>query len=500
MRPSLFFRLLGAFALIILVLGVIVAVSVNGATARQFRLYSNRTGQLLAAQLAPQLAGYYAQQGSWQGVEVVLARSSGTMGSGMMGPGMMSGSPMPEAANATGRNMWSMMGLRAILADAGGRVISDSAEQLAGQTLSAPVLTLGVPIQVDGQVVGTVLVAWSAVPAAESSAGTFLRDVNRSILLAVLAAALIALALGALLFFQLTAPIRRLTAAAHAISAGDLSQRVAVRSGDELGDLAGAFNMMAESLSAAEGQRRQMVADVAHELRTPLSVMQANLEAMQDGILPTDTEQLVSLHEETLLLSRLVADLRLLSLAEAGQLELELAEADLGELVRRAAERLRPAAEAKGVALEVEVAPELPQVRVDTDRFTQMIGNLVDNAVRFTTGGGRVAVAVGWGSRADQARGPTVSVTDTGIGIAPEDLPHVFDRFYRGDKSRARASGGSGLGLAIVKQLAEAHEARVWAESPILYSADGHGFGTRIVIMFGETREVATSPASRSMT
>jgi signal transduction histidine kinase len=242
---------------------------------------------------------------------------------------------------------------------------------------------------------------------------------------------------------------------------------------------------MAANLAASEEQRRQMVADIAHELRTPLSVMQANLEAMQDGVLPTDAEQLASLHEETLLLSRLVADLRLLSLAEAGQLELELTEADLGELASRAAERLRPAADARGVALAVEIAAGLPRVQVDADRFIQMIGNLVDNALRYTPPGGRIELAVRWSGEAGPTRRPIVAVTDTGGGIAPADLPHVFDRFYRGDKSRARASGGSGLGLAIVKQLVEAHGGQVWAESPVFQAADGQRYGSRFSITVG---------------
>jgi signal transduction histidine kinase len=228
-----------------------------------------------------------------------------------------------------------------------------------------------------------------------------------------------------------------------------------------------------------------MVADVAHELRTPLSVMQANLEAMQDGILPTDAEQLASLHEETLLLSRLVADLRLLSLAEAGQLKLELVDNDLGELVSRAAERLRPAAAAKGVDLTSQLTPDVPRAQVDADRFSQMVGNLVDNALRHTPSGGRIELTVGWADEAGRGgRRPFVAVTDTGSGIPPADLPYVFDRFYRGDKSRARASGGSGLGLAIVRQLAEAHRGEVLAESPVFHRSDGSGFGARIVMMF----------------
>jgi signal transduction histidine kinase len=483
MRSSLFFKLLGAFALVILALAVIVTVLVNRATAGQFRLYSDRNGQLWAAQLAPQLADYFAQRGSWQGSEAVLGGSGRMTGSGMgmIGSGGMG---MNGSGVAGASDMPAMMGLRVVLADTRGQVISDSADLLTGQTLPAAELATGTPIQVNGQTVGTLIGASLAAPVAASPAGAFLKDVNRSILLAVLAAGVIALALGALLFFHLTAPIRRLTAAAHAISAGDLSQRVAMRSRDELGELAGAFNKMAENLAAVEGQRRQMVADVAHELRTPLSVIQANVEAMQDGILPTDAEQLASLHEETLLLNRLVADLRLLSLAEAGQLKLELTESDLGELVSRAAERLRPTAEAKGVALVVEVTPDLPRVRVDADRFTQMIGNLVDNALCYTPALGRIVLAVGWRARSGKTRTPTVTVTDTGSGIAPADLPHVFDRFYRGDKSRARASGGSGLGLAIVRQLAESHQGKVWAESPVFHAPDGSGFGTRIVVIF----------------
>jgi len=481
MLRSFFFRLVGAFALVILALAVGVTLLASRATAGQFRLYTDRNGRLWAERLAPTLADYYARTRSWQGVEVLFQSSTSMMGGGMMGQGMGGqGAPSGMAGNW---DMWAMMGQRLIVADAAGRIVGDSAGGLAGKALSDGERVTGVPIILNGQRIGTVVVA-SAVAGTQTPTGEFLSAVNRSILLAALFAGILALTLGGVLFFQLTAPIRRLTAAAHAIAAGDLNQRVAVHSRDELGELAGAFNAMAANLAASEGQRRQLVADVAHELRTPLSVLQANLEAMQDGILPTDAEQLASLHEETLLLGRLVADLRLLSLAEAGQLKLELVQADLGDLVRRAAERLRPAATAKGVDLVTQITPDSPRVKLDIDRFTQMLGNLVDNALRYTPGGGRIVLAVGWGGEPGKAHRPTVTVTDTGSGIPPDDLPHVFDRFYRGDKSRARASGGSGLGLAIVRQLVEAHHGTVRAESPVFHAADGSGFGTRIVVMF----------------
>ena len=491
MPRSLLFRLVGAFSLVILAGALIVAVLVNRATAGQFRLYADRNGQLWAAQLAPQMADYYAQQGSWQGVEAVL-RGSGAMmtgpGMGMtLAPALRSGASAGVGSGATAApDMWAMMGLRVVVTDARGQVIGDSADLLTGQTLAAAQLAAGIPIRVNGQTVGTVIGASLAEPIAASPAGAFLREVNRSILLAVLAAGVVALALGALFFFQLTAPIRRLTAAAHAISAGDLSQRVTVRAGDELGELADAFNTMAANLAASEGQRRQMVADVAHELRTPLSVMQANLEAMQDGILPTDAEQLASLHEETLFLGRLVADLRLLSLAETGQLKLELVEADLGELVSKAVERMRPTAQAKGINLQTDLPPASP-VLADADRLNQVIGNLVDNALRYTPAGGAITIQVGL-TAPDRADTPLLSagrtlylvtVTDSGAGIPPADLPHVFDRFYRADKSRTRSSGGSGLGLAIVRYLVEAHGGRVWAESPMHQMTGDPGYGTR---------------------
>jgi signal transduction histidine kinase len=229
-----------------------------------------------------------------------------------------------------------------------------------------------------------------------------------------------------------------------------------------------------------------MVADVAHELRTPLSVMQANLEAMQDGILPLDAEQIASLHEETVLLSRLVADLRLLSLAEAGQLNLERAEADPEDLIRKATERLYRNAEERRVALNVETEAALPAVSVDQDRINQVVGNLVSNALRYTPAGGTVTVQakpdVNDASGLARLEVPAVlvSVTDTGTGIPAADLSHVFDRFYRADRSRTRASGGSGLGLAIVKHLVEAHGGRVWIESPVFYANEGQGYGTRV--------------------
>lgn len=385
----------------------------------------------------------------------------------------------------------SMMGHRVIVADATGRVVSDTTGQPVGATLNPEQLASGQPIQVSGQPAGTVLVgAEDTSPG--SPAGEFLQAMNHSILVAVAAAGAVALLLGAILFFQITAPLRKLKVAATAIAVGDLSQRVQVKSQDELGDLGHVFNHMAESLSRMEVQRRQMCADVAHELRTPLSVMQANLEAMQDGILPLDSEEIASLHEETLLLSRLVSDLHLLSLAEAGQLKLERVEVEPCELIQKSAERLIQNAQERGVEIQIEGLAAFPTIWADADRIRQVIGNLISNALRYTNSGGSVTVSVkelkkslaGKPSPAENTpRQPSellISVTDTGCGIPEADLPQIFERFYRADKSRSRTSGGSGLGLAIVKHIVEAHGGKVWAESPVWKADEKQGPGTRI--------------------
>ena len=203
-----------------------------------------------------------------------------------------------------------------------------------------------------------------------------------------------------------------------------------------------------------------MVADIAHELRTPLTVLQGNVEAMQDGLMPPDSAHLASLHQETLLLSRLVDDLRTLSLVEAGQLEFRPKSVNLKALSSQVMGSFAALLSAKHMDADLTGPDNLPEVKVDAERTAQVLRNLISNAIHYTPEGGKIAVRL-----TGDTHGVTVSVIDTGIGISPEDLPRVFDRFYRVDRSRTRSSGGSGLGLAIVKQLIEAQQGRVWAES-----------------------------------
>ena len=471
MIRSLWLKLMGAFLVIVLIGVGINTYLVSRSTQTQFSQYINQNGEAFARQLAPTLAQHYSRQGSWQGVESLLNNPWGVSmmndGMGMMGQedwgmwqgsnGMGMGSDMGMGPAA---NTWSMMGLRLLLADAQGVIIADSDAQDVGRTVSSIDRAAGVPILVGNEQVGTLLplISGTNVP---SAAGDFVSSVNHSTWLAGGIAALVALVLGSVLFFQIVSPIQRLTSAAQKISAGDLSQRIPTRSQDEIGALANSFNQMADSLAKHEELRRNLIADVAHELRTPLTVIQGNLEAMLDGVLPASPQEIATLRDETALLARLVSDLRLLSLAEAGQLKLERVEIDPAELITRAVEPFRLQAQSSQIELVLEIALNLPYISVDADRIAQVIRNLLSNALRHAPEGGRITVTCGKGT----PQGFLITVSDTGEGISPDDLPYVFDRFYRADKSRSRVSGGSGIGLAIVKQLVEAHGGRVRAES-----------------------------------
>jgi two-component system OmpR family sensor kinase/two-component system sensor histidine kinase BaeS len=340
-------------------------------------------------------------------------------------------------------------------------VVASKSGELLGERLPSSLLAQGVPLSLNGQAIGTLLNVRPADVVLDPQGQAFLRQVRASLAWAALLAAALSLVLGVAISRLLSAPLGRLTRAAQAVAGGDLSQRVDARGRDEIGELGSAFNDMTASLAAAETLRRNLMADVAHELRTPLSVVQGNLQAILDGVYPLEMAQVASLYDETRLLIRLVDDLHDLALAEAGQLRLERAPVDLAALARAAVDQFAPAAEAGGVALELTAAEGAPEIEGDAGRLAQVLRNLLSNALRHTPAGGRVTVRVepagGW------AR---LQVVDTGSGIAPEDLPHVFDRFYRSDKSRGRGGGGAGLGLAIARQLIAAHGGQIEVASP----------------------------------
>lgn len=296
--------------------------------------------------------------------------------------------------------------------------------------------------------------------AVNEAALEFISNLRQTLWVVGLLGVALALLLGWLFTRQIVAPLGEVATAARRVAKGDLGQRVKVHGSYELVELGESFNTMAETLSHDRELRQDMVADIAHELRTPLSVLQANIEAMQDGVLEASAENLASLHQETSMLARLIDDLHTLSLVESGQIEFHPRATDLKKLSSRVIEGMRTQFASKNVDLALETPDSPAPVLIDPDRIEQAMRNLLSNAYRYTPEGGRITLKL-----VTDGEDVVASVTDNGAGIPPEDLPRVFERFYRVDRSRTRRTGGSGLGLAIVKQLVEAQGGRVWATS-----------------------------------
>lgn len=296
----------------------------------------------------------------------------------------------------------------------------------------------------------------------------FRAAMGEALLRAVLVAGLAALAVSWFVTRQIVAPMQAISRASRRIAQGHYEERVAVPGDlargvfDELGELAWNFNRMAERLARTEEARRQWLADVSHEMRTPLASIRAYVEGLLDGVLPPEPRVYAQILEEVQRLQRFVDDLREISRMEAGALDLNLVRVFPQVLLEAAYRRFLPAYREKGVHLVVEVEDNLPALQVDRERMLQVVSNLLENALRYTPAGGQVTL------RARRVKPERVrfEVQDTGVGIPPEHLPHIFKRFYRVEPSRSRSHGGSGLGLTIARLIVEAHGGRIWAESP----------------------------------
>lgn len=293
----------------------------------------------------------------------------------------------------------------------------------------------------------------------------FLANIHRSLVWYGAGILVIGLVASYFVAQSITVPLRRLSTAAAAIKQGELGHTVAIHSSDEVGRLADTFNSMSQALAESNRQRRRLLADIAHELKTPLAVIQGNLEGMIDGVVETSPGQLRSLHEETVYLNKIIKELRDLSLAEAGQLTLEKQPADVNALIIRAENMLRPMADEKNINF-VRRLQDLPEIRIDVLRINQVVNNLLSNAVRYTPDGGKVEITTNI-AKIDSENYVEISIRDNGKGISADDLPHVFEHFYRADLARDRKSGGSGIGLAIVKQLVELHNGQVEVKSEL---------------------------------
>jgi len=433
-------RLILSFVLIVLVTVAGVVFIARQGAANEVRAFMARGGMVRLDNLAASLEDYYRLHHSWDGAEVVLADFSGPMGAGF-GNRYQSG----------GQGMGGMMSQDLTLADSEGKIVASTSTGSSASRLSASELQVALPLKSGLRTVGYLLPGGGMGLTAGDERFLVMRLTNAAVL-GGLAAGGIALLLAYYLATRLIRPVQALTNAAHQLSQGDLSQRVAVQGKDELASLGLAFNHMADSLQSAQQSRRAMTADIAHELRTPLAVQRANLEALQDGIYTLTPQNLTPILEQNQLLTRLVDDLRTLALVDAGQLNLERTLTDLPALVERSVGRFRPQAEARSITVTLHAPPACPSVLLDPTRIEQVLGNLLSNALRYIPPGGEISLSMVCASQHVE-----LAIHDSGPGIPTEALELIFERFYRADRARSRAEGGSGLGLAIARQLAEAH-------------------------------------------
>ncbi len=299
----------------------------------------------------------------------------------------------------------------------------------------------------------------------------FRTTVFQALLIAAVVASLVALAASLFVSRRITTPIGRIADAARRIASGRLDTRVHVAEPVELAELGDNLNTLAAALEETENRRVALIGDVAHEIRTPLTTLHGNLEGILDGVIEPTPELLDQLLAETRRLNRLVDDLQELSRVEAGAMSLRIEAVRLGPVADALASRMRQSFDERGVGLLVAVPASVPAARADADRLVQVLTNLLSNALRHTPAGGEVTIAA-----TEAGERVEVSIRDTGTGITPEHLPHVFERFYRVDTARARAAGGSGVGLTIVKALVEAQGGSIRAES------SGPGLGTTFTI------------------
>jgi len=448
-RIPLALKLGVAFVVLILLAVALVHILTTRAIMRQFDEYRRESRENSASEIAALLAAYREQEGQWVGVaERVLYQHIVVS----LGEQSIEGSV-------------AIFQVPLVLFDRDGLVIAatdlqwlNSHEPDEENRLWATEedLAMGIPIMVDGDRVGILLVR--EVSDLSGSERAFLSTVTRSALLGGGIAIGVALVLSFLLIVQILSPLRVLSRATERIAQGEFPDQIRLKSRDELGQLGSSFDHMVDSLRRSETLRQTMTADIAHELRTPVTIIQGTLEAILDGIYDPSSETIAPIYEETLHLGSLIDDLRDLALAEAGELRLAKERTDIVDLARQVAETAGGSLE-ESPYVHVEVEGEIPDVSLDPKRFRQVLANLLSNALIYTPADGEIRVDV-------RRVGDSVelSVSDTGPGISDDDLPHLFERFYRGDPARGR-TGGSGLGLAIVRQWVEAHDGAIRAEN-----------------------------------
>jgi len=430
MTGRLQFRLLLGFTLVIFVAIGAVLFFVNQATKDEIQRFREQVDNSRALRMQSELTRIYFINRNWEGIQPIIEQWS---------------------------NLYEQ---QIVVTDSEGMVVADSQDKLSGEYKpDLPGRVISFPFQREG--FGTLyIIPRSSSELSFESFQILFESIGRYFLWGGMIAIIIALILTYFFSRRILSPVRALTQAANRLGGGDFSQRVDVKGNSELDQLGNTFNTMADNLGRAEELRKNMVADIAHELRNPLANIKGYLEAARDGLIETNEDTIRKLDEEATLLTRLVNDLQELSLAEAGELKLEREPGDIGKIIETTTQMMQTKASQKGLSLKFIPAGDLPEIDIDIHRISQVLHNLIENAITATPAGGTICIP------AQRMKNYIkVSVIDTGEGIPADDLDNIFERLYRIDKSRARATGGSGLGLTIARRLVEAHGGQITVES-----------------------------------
>ncbi len=432
------------FAISLILVAAVSILSVVGfaqvSTAREINTYMFRGGMTGLNTLVNSLERYYQQNDTWDGVETVF---NNRLGNNHM-PGMME----PQGG---GRGP---MQQQLMLADTNGRILIDTENTRVGASLDSQELSVSIKLKDKPEKIVGYLFATGGMQFQPGAEQALLLKLNTAAKNAALLAGGVAILLAMLLGYLILRPVKQLTQAANQIAGGDLSQRVPVNGKDELAELGKAFNTMAESLEKAQETRKAMTSDIAHELRTPLAIQRAILEAIEDGVYPLDLDQIQHVNSQNLALTRLVEDLRTLSLVDAGELKLEKADTNLCVLLENIFEQFKSQAEQKEIKLSTMCTKTTRNIlSIDPFRIGQIINNLVSNALRHAPVGSTIT-----GILEEDESWIRIIIRDQGEGIPYAELETIFERFFRADRSRSREEGGTGLGLAIARQLARAHK------------------------------------------